>query len=59
MTNQLLLKEIHIKENLIQVLNETIVEMQKQIEMYRKMIIDLQDVVNEANNILAQNFIDV
>ena len=52
MNNKLLLKEIEIKSKLIQVLNELIIEQNNQIDTYRKMIHDI-------NHILNDTFIDV
>ena len=49
---KLLLKEIEIKSKLIQVLNELIIEQNNQIDNYRQMI-------NDINNILNASYIDV
>ena len=59
MNNKLLLKEIEIKSKLIQVLNDLIIEQNNQIDTYRHMITKLQDLMNEANNIMNNNYIDV
>ena len=52
MINKLLLREIEIKSKLIQVLNELIIEQNEQLDCYRKMI-------NDINNILNNTYIDV
>ena len=48
MINKLLLKEIEIKSKLIQVLNELIIEQNNQIDTYRKMINDINDMMNNT-----------
>ncbi len=50
--NKLLLQEIKIKSELIRVLNELIIEQSTQIDTYRQMI-------NDINNILNASYIDV
>jgi hypothetical protein len=52
MINKLLLREIEIKSKLIQVLNELIIEQNEQLDCYRKML-------NDINNILNASYIDV
>ena len=52
MNDKLLLKEIEIKSKLIQVLNELIIEQNNQLEYYRIMIKDI-------NNIINNNYIDI
>ena len=52
MNNTLLLKEIEIKSKLIQVLNELIIEQNEQLDCYRKMI-------NNINEIMNNTYIDV
>ena len=52
MNNKLLLKEIEIKSKLIQVLNELIIEQNNQLDYYRTMI-------NEINNMINNNCIDI
>ena len=52
MINKLLLNEIEIKSKLIKVLNELIIEQSDQLDSYRKMIHDI-------DNILNNNYIDV
>ena len=52
MNNKLLLKEIEIKSKLIQVLNELIIEQNEQLDCYRKMI-------NDVNEIMNNTYIDV
>ena len=59
MNNKFLLKEIEIKSKLIKVLNELIIEQSEQLDSYRHMITKLQDLMNEANNIMNNNYIDV
>jgi hypothetical protein len=49
---KLLIKEIEIKSKLIEVLNEVIIEQTTQIQIYRTMI-------NDINNILNDTYIDV
>ena len=48
MNNKLLLKEIEIKSKLIQVLNDLIIEQNNQIDTYRKMINDINDMINNT-----------
>ena len=48
MNNKLLLKEIEIKSKLIQVLNELIIEQNDQLDCYRKMINDINDMINNT-----------
>ena len=48
MINKLLLREIEIKSKLIQVLNELIIEQNNQIDTYRKMINDINDMINNT-----------
>jgi hypothetical protein len=52
MNDKLLLKEIEIKSKLIQVLNELIIEQNNQLDYYRIMIKDI-------NNIINNNYIDI
>ena len=52
MINKLLLREIEIKSKLIQVLNELIIEQNEQLDCYRKMI-------NDINNIMHNTYIDI
>jgi hypothetical protein len=52
MNNKFLLKEIEIKSKLIQVLNELIIEQSNQIDTYRNMIYDI-------NNLMNNTYIDV
>ena len=59
MINKLLLNEIEIKSKLIKVLNDLIIEQSEQLDSYRHMITKLQDLMNEANNIMNNNYIDV
>jgi hypothetical protein len=46
MINKLLLREIKIKSELIKVLNELIIEQNDQLEYYRNMINDINDIMN-------------
>ena len=46
MNNKLLIKEIEIKSKLIQVLNELIIEQSNQIDYYRNMINDINEIMN-------------
>ena len=46
MINKLLLNEIEIKSKLIQVLNELIIEQSNQIDYYRNMINDINEIMN-------------
>ena len=46
MNNKLLLNEIEIKSKLIQVLNELIIEQSNQIDYYRNMINDINEIMN-------------
>ena len=48
MNNKLLIKEIEIKSKLIQVLNELIIEQNDQLDCYRKMINDINDMINNT-----------
>ena len=48
MNNKLLLKEIEIKSKLIQVLNDLIIEQNNQIDYYRKVINDINDMINNT-----------
>ena len=48
MNNKLLLKEIEIKSKLIQVLNELIIEQNNQIDTYRKMLNDINELMNNT-----------
>ena len=48
MINKLLLREIEIKSKLIQVLNELIIEQNDQLDCYRKMINDINDMINNT-----------
>ena len=52
MINKLLLRENKIKSELIKVLNELIIEQNDQLEYYRTMI-------NEINNMINNNCIDI
>ena len=52
MINTLLLRENKIKSELIKVLNELIIEQNDQLEYYRTMI-------NEINNMINNNCIDI
>lgn len=54
---KLLIREIDIKSKLITALNQIIIEQDEQIKNYRIMITQLQDVMNDAKNIIT--FIDV
>ena len=46
MNDKLLIKEIEIKSKLIQVLNELIIEQSNQIEHYRIMFNDINNIIN-------------
>jgi hypothetical protein len=46
MINKLLLREIKIKSELIKVLNELIIEQNNQIDYYRKVMNDINDIMN-------------
>ena len=46
MINKLLLRENKIKSELIQVLNELIIEQNNQIDYYRKVMNDINDIMN-------------
>ena len=48
MNNTLLLKELEIKSKLIQVLNELIIEQNDQLDCYRKMINDINEIMNNT-----------
>ena len=48
MNNKLLLNEIQIKSKLIQVLNELIIEQSNQIDTYRQMMNDINDILNNT-----------
>ena len=48
MINKLLLRENKIKSELIKVLNELIIEQNNQIDTYRKMIHDINDMINNT-----------
>ena len=48
MNNKLLIKEIEIKSKLIQVLNELIIEQNNQIDYYRTVINDINDMINNT-----------
>ena len=52
MINKLLLRENKIKSELIKVLNELIIEQSEQLDYYRTMI-------NEINNMINNNCIDI
>ena len=52
MINKLLLREIKIKSELIKVLNELIIEQNNQIDYYRT-------VMNDINDIMNNNCIDI
>ena len=47
MNNKLLLKEIEIKSKLIQVLNELIIEQNNQLDYYRTMINEINNMINK------------
>ena len=51
MINKLLLKEIEIKSKLIQVLNELIIEQNNRIDYYRKVMNDINDIMNNNSYI--------
>ena len=51
MNNKFLLKEIEIKSKLIQVLNELIIEQHEQLDYYRKMINEINDIMNNNSYI--------
>ena len=46
MINKLLLREIKIKSELIKVLNELIIEQNNQIDYYRTVMNDINDIMN-------------
>ena len=46
MNDKLLIKEIEIKSKLIQVLNELIIEQSNQIDYYRIMLNDINNIIN-------------
>jgi len=48
MINKLLLREIEIKSKLIQVLNELIIEQNDQLDCYRKMRNDINEIINNT-----------
>ena len=48
MNNKLLIKEIEIKSKLIQVLNELIIEQNDQLDCYRNMINDINEIINNT-----------
>ena len=48
MINKLLLREIEIKSKLIQVLNELIIEQNDQLDCYRKMSNDINEIINNT-----------
>jgi hypothetical protein len=48
MNNNFLLREIEIKSELIRVLNELIIEQNDQLNCYRKMINDINDMINNT-----------
>ena len=52
MINKLLLRELEIKNKLIQVLNELIIEQNDQLDTYRNMM-------NDINHIINYDFIDI
>ena len=52
MNNKFLLNEIKITGKLIIALNEIIIEQENQIEHYRSIITQLEDMMNEAHNII-------
>ena len=46
MNSNFLLREIEIKSKLIQVLNELIIEQHEQLDYYRKMINEINSMIN-------------
>ena len=51
MINKLLLREIKIKSELIKVLNELIIEQNNQIDYYRTVMNDINDIMNSNSYI--------
>ena len=51
MIDKLLLREIKIKSELIKVLNELIIEQNNQIDYYRKVMNDINDIMNNNSYI--------
>ena len=51
MINKLLLREIKIKSELIKVLNELIIEQNNQIDYYRTVMNDINDIMNNNSYI--------
>ena len=49
MNDKLLIKEIEIKSKLIQVLNELIIEQSNQIDYYRIMLNDINNIINTTD----------